>query len=282
MKRRLDGSIIENLKKTDLWKKRIEMDCREGNVFLTIRNNQVDFYHKGGRLFSYDKSGFKTHLKYAAAIESSEKNYLTEKELASHKLALDFISNYSRIKENCSNYSSNEALGVSQLYKNHSYLSESKVVVIDIEVSFQSLDENNKHDRIDIVLYNYSERTLQFVEAKHYSNKEIWSTSKPKVLDQIERYEKQLQSKKQEILTEYINYVKIINAIFGVSLPEPVNIDKKITLLIFGFDDDQKNGRLKNLILSNPIYKEKKIYPKGEIKSIALENLWNAKQHIKR
>ena len=71
MKRRLDGSIIENLKKTDLWKKRIEMDCREGNVFLTIRNNQVDFYHKGGRLFSYDKSGFKTHLKYAAAIESS-------------------------------------------------------------------------------------------------------------------------------------------------------------------------------------------------------------------
>lgn len=277
MKRQLDKTIIDSLIKTGLWINEIEKDCKLQNVLLAIRNNQIDFYHKGGRLFNYDKNGFKTHLKYASVIKSNGKDYLTERELVNYKLASDFETNYSRIKENCSNYSGIEAKGVSEIYHKHSYLSNSNVVVLDIEVSFQSIDELDKHDRIDILFYNKSKRTLQFVEAKHFSNKEIWSVDIPKVVSQINRYETQIKHREKDILSECVDYVKALNGIFGLSLPEPIDIDNKVTLLIFGFDNDQKNGKLKKLIIDNPVYKGIKNYSIGNVKQIVPETLWNAK-----
>jgi hypothetical protein len=72
--------------------------------------------------------------------------------------------------------------------------------------------------------------------------------------------------------------VKIVNEIFGISLPEPIDFEKNVTLLIFGFDNDQKKGRLKSLILKNPVYRGIKNYSIGNIKQIVTQNLWNAKE----
>jgi hypothetical protein len=254
MKRRLEKIIKDKLMTSSLWSNKIDQDCKNQNVFLAIRDNRIDFYHKGGKLFTYDSSGFKTHLKYASVITSTGKDYLTESELSGYKLASDFESNYQRIKENCSNYSGIEASGISDLYHKHSYLSDSIVVVLDIEISFESLNEENKQDRIDILLLNKNTKTLQFVEAKHFSNKEIWSRSTPKVITQLKRYESQIAKRKLEIRLEYTEYVRIVNGIFDTSLPEPEDIEDKVTLLIFGFDDDQKKGRLKKLITTNKEY----------------------------
>jgi len=278
MKRRLEKHIKDKLVKSSLWINEIEKDCRKQNVFLAIRDNQIDFYHKGGRLFCFDNKDFKTHLKYASVIPKSGKDYLTENELFKYKPASKFGTNYTRIKENCSNYSGIEAAGVSEIYHKHSYLSTSNVVVLDIEVSFKSLNKSSKQDRIDILLLNIETRTLQFVEAKHYSNSEIWSKSTPKVISQINRYETQINQRKTNILTEYIEYVKVINRVFGVSLPEPIDIVPKVTLLVFGFDRDQKKGRLKDLVIDNTKYKGIKFYPIGNIKEVVTENLWNAKE----
>lgn len=279
MKRKLDKTIANDFLNSSLWLKKIKEDCLSQKVFLAIRDNRIDLYYKGGLLFCYDKNGFKTHVKYASVItlDADGKDYLTESQLSTYKLASDFESNYHRIKENCSNYSGIEAYGVSDLYHKHSYLFDSNVVVLDIEVSFESLSEKSKHDRIDIVLLNKATRTLQFIEAKHFSNNEIWSTDKPQVIGQLYRYESQIQQRKPEILLEYVEYVRIINEIFGISLPEPIDFDKKVTLLIFGFDNDQKKGRLKRLILQNSEYRGSKIYSIGNIKQIVTENLWNAK-----
>ena len=279
MKRKLSKTIANDFLNSSLWLKKIKEDCLSQKVFLAIRDNRIDLYYKGGLLFCYDKNGFKTHVKYASVItlDADGKDYLTESQLSTYKLASDFESNYHRIKENCSNYSGIEAYGVSDLYHKHSYLFDSNVVVLDIEVSFESLSEKSKHDRIDIVLLNKATRTLQFIEAKHFSNNEIWSTDKPQVIGQLYRYESQIQQRKPEILLEYVEYVRIINEIFGISLPEPIDFDKKVTLLIFGFDNDQKKGRLKRLILQNSEYRGSKIYSIGNIKQIVTENLWNAK-----
>ena len=277
MKRRLEKIIEDKLISSSLWSNKIEQDCKNQNVFLAIRDNRIDLYHKGGKLFTYDRSGFKTHLKYASVISSNEKDYLTESELLDYKLASDFESNYPRIKENCSNYSGIEALGVSDLYHKHSYLSGSNVVVLDVEISFESLNEENNQDRIDILLLNKDSKSLQFVEAKHFSNKEIWSRTTPTVISQIKRYESQLAERKPEILSEYIDYIKMINRIFGMALPEPVEVDNNVTLLIFGFDNDQKSGRLKKLILQNKEYAGIKNYPIGNIKKVVPDNLWKAK-----
>jgi len=48
-------------------------------------------------------------------------------------------------------------------------------------------------------------------------------------LRQINRYEAQINQRKTNILIEYIEYVKIINSVFGFSLPEPIDIVPKVT-----------------------------------------------------
>jgi len=278
IKRILSDSLKKDLlNPKELFITKLKQDNLSQKVFLTIRDNNLDFYHKGGRLFKFDNSGFQTHIKYASVITKKDDDYLTESALAKYKFASDFNTNYTRIKENCSNYSGDEALGVSQLYHKYSYLSNSDIVVLDIEVSFQSLSDDKKQDRIDILLYNKEIRTLRFVEAKHYSNSGIWSTSIPKVVEQIERYERQLAIKKSEILSAYSNYIEIINRIFNFTIPKPEDIDNKVTLLIFGFDNDQKMGRLTKLITKNSThqYNGIKNYNIGNIKKIVIENLWN-------
>jgi len=282
MKRQLDSKIETNLLAEDLWISQINKDCTGQQAFLAVRNDRVDIYHKGGKLFGYDKNGFKTHVKYASVISSSNKDYLTEKELSAQRLISDFEMNYLRIKENCANYSGVEALGVSDIYHRHSYLSDSNVVVLDIEVSLDAVEKERKQDRIDILLFNRSTKTLQFVEAKHFSNPDIWSTDSPKVLGQIARYQEQINLRKSEILSAYSEYVQIINRVFGITLPEPIGIDPKPTLLIFGFDSNQRSGRLKGLITDNSHYAGIKCYPIGNIKKLKPENLWNANAIVEK
>lgn len=281
--RKLGTTIKNNLIESDLWIEKIKKDCYKGDVFLTLRNNQADFYYKGGKLFGYDAKGYSTHIKYASVITTKdgedEKNYLTEKKLADYLIKSDFKANYYRIKENCSNYSGIEAYGVSYLYHKHSYLTDNKIIVLDVEVALESLteDEDEYYDRIDILLYDKHNKILHFVEAKHYFNTEIWSKSKPKVLSQIERYESQISNKKRklEILSGYEKYINIINNIFHINLPKPEDIEPKVTLLIFGFDRDQRNNRLKKMITQNPVYSGIKIYVKGKMTDIETEKLWN-------
>lgn len=278
MKRRLETAIEADLVKSNLWTKKLKNDCQSQSVFLAIRDNKIGLYHKGGLLFCFDNNGYKTHIKYASVISSNGKDYLTESELAQYKLSSDFESNYSRIKENCSKYSGIEAASVSEIYHRHSYLSANNIVVLDIEVSFESYNEENYQDRIDILLFNKLTQTLQFVEAKHYSNKEIWSKATPKVISQINRYENQIKQRTPEILKEYAEYVKSINNLFAITLPVPEKIDPKVTLLIFGFDSDQLKGRLNELIIKKEEFKGLKVYTRGDISKIETKTLWNAKE----
>lgn len=249
MKRReLEESIKDDLKKSSLWVNKIEQDCRNQKVFLAIRNNSIDIYYKGGRLFEFDKKkGFKTHIKFAAVITKEKNDYLTEIELANRKFDFGFEKNYERIKENCLNYSGVEDLGISDVYHRHSYLAKDDVIVLDIEITFKSLNEEKNQDRIDLLLFDKRRKKLHFVEAKHYSNSDIWTTGEPKVVKQIKKYEEQIKTKKDDILENYKIYIECLNDIFKPLSPElepPIGIDEKVILFIFGFDDDQKNKGL--------------------------------------
>jgi hypothetical protein len=248
--RKLEQTV--KLTESNLWINRLEKDCKEQNVFLAIRDNNIGFYHRGGKLFGFDdKSQFKTHIKYAAVIDDAdeEKSYLTANELKNKALIPDFATKYERIKENCKNYARVEAQGVSEIYHTHSYLSDGDIVVLDIEVSFESSNKSKTQDRIDILLFDKKSCTLRFVEAKHYSNGAITSKKgkKPTVVEQIKDYEKQIASRGVEIIEAYKKYIAAINQLFGKNLPEPIDVDEKVTLLIFGFDKDQEQGRLKNV-----------------------------------
>ena len=221
-----------------------------------------------------------THIKYAAVIQSKGKDYLTETELGAHIPPPNFENIYERIKENCKQYSGVEATGVSEIYNKHSYLSDENIIVLDVEISFKSNNVNKKQDRIDLLLFNKETKTLQFVEAKHISNTEIWSTPTPKVISQVKRYEEQIKLKETEILKRYEKHINSLNHIFNKTLPIPEKIDSKVTLLIFGFDTNQLNGRIDGLIKKNPAYKGLSVYLKGGPKSIGLKTLWIANSKI--
>jgi len=278
--RKLDQSIIDGLTKSDLWKNHLKEDCENQEVFLAIRNNKIGFYHKGGKLFGFDEnSEFKTHYKFAALINDTDTCYFTDAELQKKPIST-FGKDNDRIKENCKLYSGEEAEGVSKIYHKHSYLSNEDIVVLDIEVSFKAIDENKKQDRIDILLYDTKKRKLKFVEAKHFSNSEIWSKSKPKVIKQIDKYQEQIAKKKPEIIKAYENYITVINKIFDKKLPLPNEVDEEVSLLIFGFDKNQLNGRLNELIRENQEYKGYKVYCIGGIDGVNLDTLWKT-NHIK-
>jgi len=290
--RQFDG--VENILKEELYKNNLAPDCmgnfshkeKNKDVFPAIRNNRIDFYSNGGKLFSYDKSrGFTTHRKYASVIMEGDikGDYINLHDLKKCKLIKDFELGYDRIKELCGLYSGIESQGVSRLYNRFSHSKnkrKSKIVVLDIEISFKS--EEKIQDRIDLLLFNTENKNLMFYEAKEFSNNEIRAQKgkkDPEVFKQIERYKKQLNSvtKVNEIIEQYQKYVEIINSLFpdNSPLPLPVAIDPDPRLLIFGFDNDQKNGRLQDNVKDLQALGIK-VYSKGDIASVEIDQLWNS------
>ena len=288
-RREIDKKIIDALRDSDLFKNHLKKDIKKGEIFPAIRINSIDFYYCGGRLFSFDKDGFKTHVKYASVYDYNQ-NYVNENNLKNMKPIEGFSESYDRIKENCKKYTSVEPYGVSKLYKFSPFISkQNKVVLLDIEISFKTPKEKEevgfqdpqkntkkrkrKMDRVDILLYNTQDKSLHFVEAKHFSNGELWSKTKPEVIEQVEDYNKQLHDKKDKILEVYGNYINLLKELFkDLNLDCPINLIPKTGLYIFGYDGDQQKSaeELKHKM------KQEKIpaYTIGNPKDIKIDKLW--------
>jgi len=183
-KRDLSDITIDRLRRDKLFMQRLKPDIEKGTVFPAIRVGRVDFYHKGGKLFSYDRR-FSTHKKYVSVIKS-DNDYVSESDLEQKvEVIRNFLDGYEQIKENCSLYSGAEAEGVSRIYRKYPFTnSDSDIVILDIEISFRSKSEERSQDRIDILLFNKKTQQLRFYEAKHYSNPELWAGegAKPRVV----------------------------------------------------------------------------------------------------
>jgi hypothetical protein len=262
------------------------------DVFPAIRNNRIDFYHKGGKLFSYNENdGFSTHHKYASVVQKlSNSDYLTQNDL---RAINDFEQGYERIKENCSRYSGDEAQGVARIYGKYSCAKvqlESFICVLDIEVSMRRdgkevdvepiADGGSKSDRIDLLLFDIRTKLLRFFEAKHYSNNDIRAeqSREPKIVSQMRRYSDQLKSNAVgQLMTAYGQHVKAINNLFEprISLPAPEEIDPVPRLLIFGFDEQQRKGKVLPEVSRLRKQYGLSVYAKGDIATVDVETLFN-------
>ena len=277
--RNVDPGIIESLKMEPLFKKKLKPDILKGDIFMAIRKNKIGFYYRGGRLFSFGEGGFRTHVKYAAVLNvKKEKDYVTAKEFGKIGKVDNFLDGYDRIKENCDLYAGVEATGVSEVYKKFPYIKNSEIVVLDVEVAFSEGDEDEggpdkqkkKKNRIDLLLFYKKTGTLRFYEAKHFSNGEIWSKTEPKVVLQIIRYNRKIGMEAENIKVQYSRFVSIVKDILSEEGQECCNIgkinymDPECWLYVFGFDENQRAGRLSELLMP-PIEKNKiKKYFKGE------------------
>lgn len=276
-RRSFNDELIEQLLKSDLYVHRISKDIRTGDVFPAIRTERMDFYHKGGKLFTFDKDGFKTHIKYASVYKSKD-DYVSESKIMGLERITSFVDGYARIKENCSLYSGSESAGVADIYSRYSYvISRSSAVVLDIEVSLKSLDPSKKQDRIDILLLDKNKKRLIFCEAKNFLNKEIWPPkgTSPEVANQIRRYEEQIKSKGNNILEQYRYYIDSVREIFPIiDLPYPDSICLSVLLMVFGFDRDQLSGKRFNDLFKANLPENIMYYAIGDISGLKIESVF--------
>lgn len=259
LNRTVSEELINDLKTKYLYKEKLLPDIKKGEIFPAIRENKVAFYYKNQRLFVYDKNGFKTHIKYALTKRATE-DYYTEDDLKKCSFnEFNFEEEYDAMKKLSSKYAGEEGIGVSMLYKHNFFKSpESDYYLLDIEVKLKG----NKQDRMDVLFYSKKEKSLKFFETKHYSNQELWAKSEKNhavVVDQIEKYENLIKDNKEVIVKGYSDYIRSLNLLFDLDIPEPLTCEESVPLFVFGFDNDQKNGRLKKLLeedssLKNGLY----------------------------
>ena len=239
---------------------------------------------KSRSLFKFDNSdGFKTHKKFASVINwETVDDDVSQNDLAKATVINNFLDGYDVMKNNAQLYAEKEGLGVSSLYHGCSYLSDSNIVVLDIEIAFSKEKEPDKAkralDKIDILLYNKKERRLRFIEAKLFDNPDLRAKldldKNPKVIGQIQRYEKQVKKQHDNIIASYQQYIKTLNGLFGISIPPPKKLDKNVGLLVFDFGMDEKEGLLKKQITKNAKYKDIRIAPIGSLSKKNMQFLW--------
>jgi hypothetical protein len=241
-KRELGKENIENLKQEELFTEKLLPDIEKGDVFFAIRpNREGSFYLKGRSLFSYDKNGFSTHRKFAFIPSDVKKTYITEADLEKMNAIKKFKDGYERIKEQLALFADDEAEGVSALYAfaPHARNTGEEYFLVDIEVVFNSEnDTESQKDRIDILLYDNNEKRLLFCEVKLFSNREVWTKEggKLKVIKQLERYNKQIADRKDEILNVYAAAFEEYNQLMGTELCMPESVCEQCLLLVFGFN----------------------------------------------
>jgi hypothetical protein len=275
-RRQVSKSLIEQLKSDPLFVEHLLPDItnskRKERVFPAIRNGRVDFYYAGGKLFSYrEGKGFSTHVKYAAVLTGVAGDYITEGELKDACVIRDFRSGYQSIKANCARYAGIEAAGVADLCARSWFtVASDPILALDTEVSFSrdkawgssgGTEPANKKkgkkgftDRPDLLLYDTSDNTLRFYEAKHFSNSELWAVhgAKPPVEEQLRRYNQILgdPSAQKSILAAYRKYIDCANNLFGLHLLPPERVETTAVLYIFGYDSKQAR-KIKDLLVED-------------------------------
>ena len=277
--RKLSKDLILKLKNEDLYKDYLLKDIKSCEVFPAIRNNEIHFYYKGGRLFKYTSSGFASNIKYAFVCKTCYKDDIYENDLQNEKLkpVKNFIEGYKDIKDCCGKYNEHtESAGVAELYKKYSYFNSNPddTIILDIEASLDSFDEEKSRDRFDIVLLNKGTNSIKIVEAKQYSNPQLQlsKSDSAEVVLQIQRYEENIKNRNKEIINAYKNYIKIVNDLFDITLPDFDKIEPHVGLLYFNFsqsDKDSKRYKKLNEVLNNEL-PDNDIYPIGHISSAKL------------
>lgn len=260
--------LLEKLQDEDLYKKFLKKD---NEVFMALRKNEIDFYYKGARIYAYKlRKGFLSDKKYCFNTHTT-KSEIYLQDLNKLSVETNMIKNHKFIKANGKQYSGVEALGVSYLYK-QDYKSSKRYILLDVEIA---LSDENKNDRIDILLYDTIKGELKFVEAKHFSNGDLWSKegSKPEVVSQINRYNKKIEKYYDQILKEYQKYVDILNSTFNLNIKIPKSINKEVSLYMFGFDDNQKE-KIKTTLESDGSLDGVRHYFRGDPSKIDIKTLF--------
>jgi len=277
------GKLVESLKNEDLFQSKLKKDVERGDVYFTLRPGHGSFYHKGGLLFYYKNNGFTTYSKYGFLPDIEEQASFTAEELGRMPSINDFSIGYERIKERTKvyfNFFKPENYGLSALYRFSPASKRSdRYFLVDIEVSFGALEEDDPDSCIDLLLYDNEEQQLLFCEAKLYSNNDLWNNNGEKVLFQLKRYNPLIKANTSDIIEQYTVAFEEFNELFNTALKPPISIYDKCGLLIFDYDDYQWKGKLKPVlegVRGNYCFHGHPCRPFSDIRSEVVKNLYES------
>lgn len=250
-----DKRFIESLNKLYLdensfWHKMVS----DKELFIAIRNEYINVYFKGQSLckLTFARNGIikgKTHKKYIVNNTTDDTYILSENGVikADVPYPIMSLSQVNELKDNVKRFVGNE--------KESSYnlvLSEEEEK-IDVEITF-SKTNNLKKSSIDYSIIKKEKDVVRlvFYEAKYYTNPELVSTTRPKVLDQIKRYEAYISSQKDIITESYELICKNMKSL-GLATSDSIvskiadgilklEVEKLPILIIFGMEEAMKNS----------------------------------------
>ena len=230
------------------------------DLFIAIRKDYINVYLNGSSLLKLwlegDELVGETHYKYLLVPEA-RRPYVKvvggQVLIESHAdLFQSDLSNLQALKRAADAYSGGEKSGVHQIVIGNPN-------VIDVEIAFGTENEGKgciTANRIDFAALRQQPEGVEviFYEAKQFSNKELsaWGADVP-VLQQLRRYESFLRSEKLALIDSYRTVCENLINLDGVreryapmqkamrELPN-FGIQSEVRLVVFGFDNDQKNG----------------------------------------
>ncbi|MCX6244665.1 MAG: hypothetical protein NTU98_08170 [Bacteroidetes bacterium] len=242
---------------------------QDKDLFIAIRKERIHVYFQGNRLceLTYKNGNIVGETMYKFLLNPAllQKNFtfINGKCISPAPLNL-LTTSYTDlhlIKSAMSVYYGEEKNGVHEI-------SISVANILDVEIAFEKdplpPKTRKSTDRIDFLRLEKQNDQLKlvFYEAKLFTNKEIRKPKgvQPPVIDQLHDYIKALKKHEPVILDSYVLVCKnlqdlgllkskdLANSVFN---KHSFNIDPIPRLVIFGFDEDQRTGKIHTEHLEN-------------------------------
>ena len=225
------------------------------DIFILIRNNELRVQANGGLLLQINQD-FQSNIvckihEDFLSLRSEKNPYVVLEKTTSGPIqrveGLDgFAKHYTKIKRRINIFTGKERQAVQ-------YLANNVRQVVDLEIGFEGEVKQNASKksvpRIDMAAIT-DNGILVFFEAKLFSNSEIRSKKTPKVVSQLEKYQKILSQKGNEIISAYQEQLNIYSQLKGNFFR---NRSRKISnlsilpharLIITDFDASQRDEML--------------------------------------
>lgn len=223
-KRGLEDKFIENLcqlskEKGSWWRDLLDRSLIPGSkgetdrkLRIAVRNNYLNFYYLGQSvaqvIFVYGKPYIKVHEKYLKDNTTDQK-YIRidplDPECWGIKTLTDVINKAKK-------YTGTEKEALDNIITHNSD-------IVDMEITLPSPKGAKRMDMTRLLTKSQGSYKLQFIEAKMIGNKELVSTSTPKIVDQLKNYRDYLLdlNNQQSIKSAYAKNCHDLDAIFAMA-----------------------------------------------------------------
>jgi len=262
----IDMQLIEKLRNEPLFQSWLDeetlADCLledmlKGEVFPSIGDRGIRFYYRDESLFTYDGT-FKSCARYAfvpqvdawagKVVGRDETTTLElvdvdEAMLVGMKQQMTFQDAYKQIKERCGKFDGMPTTDISAFYRFSfaAYPCE-RYFVLNINIWWGTM--------IHLLLMDAITGRLLFCQAKPYSLMTPWTPAMEVkfISGDLGHFRNRIAKKRDAIIAYYTDYARAMQALTGIEILAPTGVCGDCGLLIYGFDEDQKNGKLKKIM----------------------------------